>query len=236
MDEMPPEHDIAALVPPAQRALFRDCRIFAHEAVLSQVVLTASRAPGLRVGARIVFTQPVLRGRVAIPLGPGTADIRIETAGPVNLDIRTWRSCSLRIGEGTTVNSARIVCDNADVEIGRDGLWSDDILVQSNDQHGIIDLTTMTLTNTHRRRIAIADHVWIGRRAMVLPDTEIGFGSILAAGAILTAAMPARTIFAGVPARQVRANASWSRSSSGLSEAEQTLFGARLRPDAPEAG
>lgn len=218
------ERDIAEFLPAEQRHLFQDCLLQAPQATLDKIAFRAPPAPGLRKGFRVVVTASDLQGRVKIALGPGQGRIQIDTSGPVNLDIRTWRHCTFTLGEGTTVNQARVVCDEADIVVGRDGLWSDEILVQSNDQHGIVDLKTMSLCNAGRRRIVIGDHVWIGRRSMVMPDVEIGKGAILAAGAVLTTDMPANTIYAGIPARQIRDQVSWSRATSGFSEQERLLM------------
>ncbi|GGE26452.1 hypothetical protein GCM10011345_35520 [Gemmobacter megaterium] len=132
-DDLPPEHDIADFFPRNMRSQFRDCRIFAYDQVLKRIQFVAPQREAVRSNYRVVFSQKDLRGSVKISLGPSSGNIQIDTAGPVNLDIRMWRSSSLRIGAGTTVNNARIVCDKADVIIGQDGLWSDDILIQSND-------------------------------------------------------------------------------------------------------
>ncbi|MDK3020974.1 acyltransferase [Pseudodonghicola flavimaris] len=167
VDKTLPEHDVAALVPERMRGYFRDCRIFAHPEVLKKVVISTPPALAPRRNHRIVFSQPELNGRVNISLGPGSGEIRIDTRGPINLDLRMWRQSTLSIGAGTTM----------------------------------------------------------------MPDVEIGFGSILAAGAILTSDMPEKTIFAGVPARQIRRNVTWSRQTHGFSEAETAAFGARFVPD-----
>jgi len=219
------ERDVADFFPAQRRTLFQDCLVCASEAVLDRISLQAPPTPGLRKGCRIVVTQPDFLGRLSISLGPGQTNIRIEGRGPINLDVRTWRHSRLTIAEGTTINQARIICDDADIAVGKDGLWSDEILVQSNDQHGIIDLNTMKVCNAARRRIMIHDHVWVGRRSILMPDVEVGKGAILAAGAILTSDMPENTIFAGVPARLIRENVSWSRAPVGFSTAERRLMG-----------
>ncbi len=219
------KRDIAEFFPPGQQALFQDCLLRAPPGVMDRVSLLAPPVPALRKGCRVTITRPDFAGRIKLSLGPGEAHIRIETCGPANLDIRTWRKCNLTISKGTTINQARIVCDDADILVGEDGLWSDEILIQSNDQHGIVDLETMALCNPGRRRIVIHDHVWIGRRTTIMPDVEIGKGGILATGAVLTSDMPENTIFAGVPARQIRKNVSWSRAPGGFSEMEKQIMG-----------
>jgi len=227
------ERDIAEFVQPQQRDLFRDCLLQVPEAALDRISIKSPSVPGLRQGYRIAVTAPDFQGKLKLLLGPGTGRLLIDTCGPVNLDIRMWHESSVTIGRGTTVNQARIVCDDADITVGEDGLWSGDILVQSNDQHGIVDLETMELRNAGRRRITIGEHVWIGRRTIIMPDVEIGKGAILGAGSVLTSDMPPNTIFAGVPARPIRENVSWSRSPKGFSAAERRLMNIPQDPDQP---
>lgn len=218
------ERDIRDFIMPDMRRFFQDSTISASEDAFANISLGTPPVPGPRQ-YKVSVTTPKILGNIRFALGPGSGTIEIGSAGPIRLDIRTWRRVKLTIGKGTTFNGARIVCDDADVFIGEDGLWSDEILVQSNDQHGIIDLETMRPLNNRRRRIVIGDHVWIGRRATIMPDVRIGDGSILGTGSLLTVDMPERVIFGGCPAKLIRSNVSWSRSPAGFNEAERNLLG-----------
>lgn len=50
----------------------------------------------------------------------------------------------------------------------------------------------------------VGSHCFIGARSLILPGVTIGDGSIVAAGAIVTADVPPHSIVAGNPARVVR--------------------------------
>ena len=52
--------------------------------------------------------------------------------------------------------------------------------------------------------IVIADDVWIGAGAIVLPGVTIGRHSVVAAGAVVTRDVPPGTVVAGVPAKVVK--------------------------------
>src|SRR5215831_12225522 len=52
--------------------------------------------------------------------------------------------------------------------------------------------------------IVIEDDVWLGAGAVVTDGVHIGRGAVVAAGAVVTADVPAHTVVAGVPARVVR--------------------------------
>lgn len=52
--------------------------------------------------------------------------------------------------------------------------------------------------------VTIGHDVWIGHGAIILPGRDIGSGAVVAAGAVVTKDVPAYTIVAGNPAREVR--------------------------------
>lgn len=52
--------------------------------------------------------------------------------------------------------------------------------------------------------IIIHDDVWIGANATVLPGVEIGEGAVIAAGAVVTKNVPAKSVVAGMPARVIK--------------------------------
>lgn len=55
------------------------------------------------------------------------------------------------------------------------------------------------------RPLVVEDDVWVGHNATILPGCRfIGRGAILAAGAVVTADVPAYAVMAGVPARLLR--------------------------------
>jgi len=60
----------------------------------------------------------------------------------------------------------------------------------------------MALQGGQRRRITVAGDCWIGSHSVVMND--VGEGSVVAAGAVVTAPVAPRSIVAGNPARLVR--------------------------------
>ena len=51
--------------------------------------------------------------------------------------------------------------------------------------------------------VVVGDDVWVGANAVLLDGTEIGCGAIIAAGAVVSGAVPAYEIWGGVPARKI---------------------------------
>lgn len=179
---------------------------------------------------QVEITAHDFAGRLNIHLGPGSGHIRIDGAGPIHADIWMMRNSTFKIGAGSTINQAAFVIADADVEIGKDNLWSSEILVQASDQHGIVDLNDMSVINGHRRRIVFRDHVWVGRRVTVLPDLTVEFGSILGAAAVVTKDVPKFCIAVGNPAVVRRSGTTWSRRTNGLNDLEKTLLAGQKVP------
>ena len=54
------------------------------------------------------------------------------------------------------------------------------------------------------RPIRIENKVWLGANVTILPGVTIGEGAIVAAGAVVTKDVAARTIVGGVPAKVIK--------------------------------
>lgn len=216
---------LADFFPPERRDELADSTFIGPERVLKQTVFTATTKPGSPGAYKIVVSDTGFQGKLHFLLAPGRGTVRVDGKGPMNVTFRLYRDVDIHIQQGTTINQARIVCDDADIVVGRNGLWSDEIIVQSNDQHGIIDLETKKPLNSGRRKTTIGEHVWIGRRAMIMPDVEIAREAIIAAGACVTTDVERNCIYAGVPARKIREGISWSRSPTGFSKFELDFLG-----------
>jgi maltose O-acetyltransferase len=75
----------------------------------------------------------------------------------------------------------------------------------------------MILTNSHRiaasgrragaldaRPVTIEAGAWLSTRCTILPGVTVGRGAVVAAGAVVTTAVPANVLVGGVPAQIIR--------------------------------
>jgi maltose O-acetyltransferase len=111
-----------------------------------------------------------------------------------------WRN--LAIGEDCFINQDCVFDATAPIVIGNN----------VNFGHGVLVTTSSHRIGTAERRagllepqsVRIGDGAWVSSRAVVLPGVDIGDGAIVGAGAVVTRSVPAHTMVAGVPAREVK--------------------------------
>lgn len=77
------------------------------------------------------------------------------------------------------------------------------LLIGSNHDFGSKDLPIWQQGSTSKG-IIIHNDVWIGSNATILDGVEIGMGSIIGAGSVVTKNIPPYSIAVGVPARVIR--------------------------------
>lgn len=144
------------------------------------------------------------------------SQITVGNCAKLVATLNAWEEGEIAIGDRTTINGARIDAMASKVMIGEDCMFSDEIIIQGYDQHTIVDIPTRSPVNHEKRGVAIGNHVWIGRRAIILPGVTIGHGAIIGAGSVVTRNVPPQTAFAGNPAAQIRNHVTWSRSASRI--------------------
>ena len=119
--------------------------------------------------------------------------------------------CRVSIGERTTVFGASIgVTEGGSIAIGEDCLLSTEVDVRNGDSHSIVDAATGDRLNP-AADVTIEDHVWIGKRVMVLKGSRIGTHTVVGAGSIVNGELPAHSIAAGTPARALSGGVTWLR-------------------------
>lgn len=109
--------------------------------------------------------------------------------------------CPVRIAAGTRIGRYCSIADTVRVLNGNHGLQYLTLHPYTyNTSLGIVDKETIT-----RTRCIIADDVWIGHNAIILPNvTFVGRGAVIAAGAVVTKNVAPYSIVGGNPAKIIR--------------------------------
>jgi acetyltransferase-like isoleucine patch superfamily enzyme len=79
------------------------------------------------------------------------------------------------------------------------------VIILDSDFHGLGAQDRNNSAAVRRSGVFIGDNVFIGANVVILKGVEIGQNAVVAAGSIVTKAIPANVIAAGNPAHVVRA-------------------------------
>lgn len=110
---------------------------------------------------------------------------------------------SIHVGARTSIHERTELRAAGSITVGEDCDISWDVLVTDSDWHQLDD-------GPSDAPVRIGNHVWIGAKAAILKGVTVGDGAVVAAGAVVTRDVPRGAVVAGVPARVVRTDVSWS--------------------------
>lgn len=105
-----------------------------------------------------------------------------------------------------------------DIHIGKDCMFSTEVVIHSGDGHAILDLEKLhTINNRYveglenKYGVTLEGHVWVGYQAMLLKGSYIRKGSILGTRTVTSKEYPNNCIIAGNPGCIVRKDVYWER-------------------------
>jgi acetyltransferase-like isoleucine patch superfamily enzyme len=147
------------------------------------------------LSADAVGSLPSRRARMAYYRRAGlTAEDRVV----IHRGLEYRNAGGITIGAGTIVGFDCILDGRGELVLGQNVNLSSEVAI-------------WTMQHDHRdpqfgvvaRRVVVEDRAWLSFRCTVLPGVTIGEGAVVAAGAVVTADVPAFAVMAGVPAVQV---------------------------------
>lgn len=127
-----------------------------------------------------------------------------------NLYIRFGNNGFCSIGENTEIIRAEFYVADAKIQIGKDCLFANGIIVRTHDAHHIFDLDTHQRINVPKD-VWVGDNVWVAYQVTLLGGTVIGTGSVVGTNAVTSSKFGSHQIIAGCPAKIIRENICWSR-------------------------
>ena len=121
----------------------------------------------------------------------------------VNIERHAYFSPKVSLGDYSGIGlNARI---HGACEIGAYVMMGENCtIITRNHCHARTDIPMMQQGFEPEKPVQIGDDVWIGDNVTILPGVHIGNGCIIAAGAVVTQAVPAFSISAGVPAKVIK--------------------------------
>lgn len=132
--------------------------------------------------------------------------------------------CKAIIGERSFCAGAEAFLLNTTMLIKKNALWSNYVLVQGSNQHGVVDFATMKLVEYPRNRITLEPHAWVGRRAILCAGAHVGAGAIVGTGALVAGKVPGACIVGGNPARVIKRGRTWAHSLHHITKLEHAII------------
>lgn len=99
--------------------------------------------------------------------------------------------------------------NNRKIHVGKDCMFSIEIIVRTSDEHPIYDLGTNKRIN-EEQDVIIGEHVWIARNVTILKGSVIPSGCVIGTKSLVNKAFTKENcIIAGIPAKVVKENICW---------------------------
>src|SRR6266542_1507693 len=155
------------------------CRVHRFQ---SAVVTCDGMLPVLHGGGRVLIRgRLAMRGRVA------------------RCEFGATRNGRLEIGDRVFINQGASVVANHSIKVGDGTRIGDFVAVYDSDYHSVEPPHPVKCAP-----VVIGSNVWLGRGVLVLPGSNVGDHTVIAAGSVVRGNLPARVLAAGNPARVVR--------------------------------
>lgn len=118
-------------------------------------------------------------------------------------DIVLFKNSKLILGKSYINCDCKIRCHSL-ISIGDNCAISHDVTIMDSDAHELSG-------SNKKSEVRIGNNVWIGSRVTILKGVNIGDGSVVAAGSLLTKDVPPGVLVAGIPAKIIRENVIWKK-------------------------
>jgi len=188
----------------------------AIRALLYRLILHVDGIVAIEKGVRLRFADHIRLGRnvyldqavyihacpAGVTLGAGTQVMHGAILHVYNF--RDLPHAGIRIGMDSLIGEYSVIRAQGGVTIG-DRVYTSPHCQLIAVNHVFDDPgRPFTVQGITARGIVVEDDVWLGSASIVLDGVRIGKGAVIAAGAVVTADVPAHTLVGGVPARVIR--------------------------------
>ncbi|MCQ2000413.1 acyltransferase [Arthrobacter zhaoxinii] len=185
----------------------------------NQIIYGGREVPNVRIeftgsGNRFEIASEVRLGKlnVAFDCDNGTLQMAGNRFGVFSAFIRIGQDSLVSLGQDLTTTNTCVISavEGTSVLIGNDVMLASDNEIRADDGHAIFDVATEQRVNWSKD-IAIGNHVWVAKRAVLLSGAQVGDGSVVGFGSLVTGRIPNNCVAAGIPARVTRRDVAWER-------------------------
>lgn len=126
------------------------------------------------------------------------AGINMPLDSNIYMGANFFNPSGITIGHDSLVGSNAFLDGRAPLTIGDHTSLASEVMIY-NDEHNIHDPNYGNSFGP----VIIGNYVFIGPRAIIMPNIKIGDGAVIAAGAIVTKDVPSFEVWGGVPAQKI---------------------------------
>lgn len=170
-------------------------------ATLKQILFAYNLRKIKRNGVIFAGT-PTFQGSIPVFRNEGSMRFGAEShfrSYRMPITISTLHGGVFATGDRMFMNDGVNICSVSSIRMGCDVKIADMVFIQDYGFHEIDEYD-----KGDAKPVTIGNNVWIGTAAIVLPGTNIGDHSIVAAGAVVSGEIPPKVIVGGIPARIIR--------------------------------
>lgn len=124
--------------------------------------------------------------------------VKMPFNSTIHIGANFFKPSNITIGHDTIIGDHCFLDGRAPLKIGSHVGIASQVLIY-NDEH---DINSLDYGNSFGP-VEIGDYVFIGPRAIILPNIKIGKGAVVAAGAVVTKDIPDFEIWGGIPAKKI---------------------------------
>ena len=152
----------------------------------------------------------ILKDNSTVSIGKNCSIINLQTIPYID-------NCNqLIIGENFNCVGCKIYLhdgNNNFIKIGKDCLFSFDIILWPHDGHPIYKKGTKEIINNPKDGVYIRDHVWVGRGVSLLKNTYIDNNTVIGANSLVCKSFKGQTnvVIAGNPAKIIKEDIDWDK-------------------------
>lgn len=153
------------------------------------------RWPGgkISIGNGVSFVSSPLMATASTLASP----VRLRVFGP---------GAAIEICDGAELSGVSVTARSSKITIGRHVMLAPNCIIVDSDFHSPWPPERRSIDPGYERdaSVSIGEYVWVGMNSIILKGVNIGRGSIIAAGSVVTRSIPDNCLVAGVPATVVR--------------------------------
>ncbi|MET0394941.1 MAG: acyltransferase [Chitinophagaceae bacterium] len=158
------------------------------------------RLLGMKTGHRNRFEAGRVRRAHQVQIGSNNAFSKGFQLWPLD---RAYAGTRIRIGNKNYFNRNLMLDACGYIEIGNENMFGPDVYI-TDSNHSVSMGVPPAAQPMQAGKVIIGNGCWIGAKAVILKDVELGDYCVVAAGAVVTKSFPSGSVIGGVPARLIK--------------------------------